>query len=95
MRTDIHQRKQKKGFGSSYEKAWGPITFNMPILQQKIRLQIQSCLAPKNMQKEEENREDNEEEIKDFAEKKTHKDKTNYTWSDNGRQKIYCGTDNS
>ena len=86
MRTDIHQRKQKKGFGSSYEKAWGPITFNMPILQQKIRLQIQSCLAPKNMQKEEENREDNEKEIKDFANKTAKKGKTNCTWSDNGRQ---------
>ena len=47
------------------------------------------------MQKEEENREDNEKEIKDFAEEKTHKDKTNYTWSDIGRHKIYCSTDNS
>ena len=45
----------------------------MPILQQKIRLQIQSCFAPKNMQKEEENREDNEKEIKDFAKKKDKK----------------------
>ena len=87
MRADIHQRKQKKGFGSSYEKAWGQITFKMRILQQKIRLQIQSCLAPKNLQKEEENREDNEKEIKDFAKKKGKKGKTNYTWSDNGRQK--------
>ena len=92
MRADIHQRKQKKGFGSSYEKAWGPITFNMPILQQKIRLQIQSCLAPKNMQKEEEN---NEDEIKDFSKKKDKNGKTNFTWSDNGRQKIYCSTDTS
>lgn len=49
----------------------------MPILQQKIRLQIQSCLAPKNMQKEEENREDNEKEIKDFAKNKGKKDNTN------------------
>ena len=48
----------------------------MPILQQKIRLQIQSCLAPKNMQKEEEN---NEDEIKDFSKKKDKNGKTNFT----------------
>ena len=48
----------------------------MPILQQKIRLQIQSCLAPKNMQKEKEN---NKDEIKDFSKKKDKNGKKKFT----------------